>query len=140
MICPLDYYIDVTPFAVGGPYQVQLTFNFPDISSVYYSDGVATIGPSVEYPNAFYGYVRFNLKLRELIITHLIGGDWDGGYSFWGPVVTSLTSGANLPQPVYFISYSTTNGPGILTSTPTTIALNWQGLTFYRGDYIVIGW
>jgi len=140
MICPLDYYIDVTPFAIGGPYQVKLTFNYPDISTVYFSDGVATIGPSVEYPNAYYGYVRFNLKLRKLIITHLIGGYWDAGGSFWGPVVTSLTSGANLPQPAYFISYSTYSGPGILTSTATTIALNWDGLTFNPGDEIVIGW
>jgi len=75
-----------------------------------------------------------------LIITHLIGGYWDAGGSFWGPVVTSLTSGANLPQPAYFISYSTYSGPGILTSTATTIALNWDGLTFNPGDEIVIGW
>jgi len=76
-----------------------------------------------------------------MTITHLMAVSWGGTYpDFFGPVVTSLTSGANLPQPAYFISYSTTNGPGILTSTPTTIALNWQGLTFYPGDYIVIGW
>ena len=34
MVSPLDYYIDVTPFAVGGPYQVQLTVNAPYIYSV----------------------------------------------------------------------------------------------------------
>jgi hypothetical protein len=27
-----------------------------------------------------------------------------------------------------------------LTSTPTTIALNWKGVSFVPGDTIVIGW
>ena len=130
----------MTPVAVSGPYQVQLTLNYPDIYTVYISDGVATIGPSVEYPNAYYGYYSFNLKLRKMTITHLASTYWGGLGSFAGPVVTSLTSGANLPQPAYFISYSTYSGPGILTSTATTIALNWVGLSFNQGDEIVIGW
>ena len=130
----------MTPFAVGGPYLVELTLNYPDITTVYYSDGVVTIGPSVEYPNAYFGYYSVNLKLRKLIITHLASIYWDGGVSFLGIVVTSLTSGANLPQPAYFISYSTYMGPGILTSNATTIALNWDGLSFSLGDEIVIGW
>ena len=130
----------MTPFAVGGPYQVQLTLNYPDISTVYNSDGVATIGPSVEYPNAYYGFYSVNLKLRKMTITHLISASLAGDFSFAGIVVTSLTSGANLPQPAYFISYSTYSGPGILTSTATTIALNWDGLSFNQGDTIVIGW
>ena len=128
----------MTPFAVPGPYQVQLTINYNDY--VYTDLGVATIGPSVEFPNGWYGYFSVNMKLRKMTITHLMNVYWIGGDQFWGPVVTSLTSGANLPQPAYFISYSTYQGPGILTSTPTTIALDWKGLTFYQGDYIVIGW
>jgi len=139
-VSPIDYYIDVTPFAVGGPYQVLLTLNYPDISTVYYSDGVATIGPSVEYPYAFTGYYSVNMKLRKMTITHLYSSNWNCGTEFCGPVVTSLTSGANLPQPAYFISYSTYSGPGIVTSNATTIALNWVNLTFNQGDVIVIGW
>jgi hypothetical protein len=138
-VSPLDYYIDVTPFAIGGPYQVQLISYFPDLNSVYENLGVATIGPSVEYPYVNSGYYSVNLKLRKMIITFFVSVSW--GYAdFNGLVVTSLTSGANLPQAVYFISYSTYSGPGILTSTPTTIGLNWNGLTFNQGDVIVIGW
>ena len=140
-VSPLDYYIDVTPFAVPGPYQVQLTLNYPNVYTIYESYGVATIGPSVEYSNGYYGVFSVNLKLRKMIITHLYSSGWNtGGSEFVGPVVTSLTSGANLPQPAYFISYSTYSGPGILTSTATTIALNWDGLSFNPGDEIVIGW
>ena len=117
---------------------MQLTCNFGG-SSVF-DDGVATIGPSVEYPNAYYGYYSVNLKLTKMTITHLAYTYWSGYGSFYGPVFTSLTSGANLPQPAYFISYSTYMGPGILTSTATTIALNWVGLSFNQGDEIVIGW
>jgi len=130
---------DVTPFAVPGPYQVQLLYYYPDLNSIYTNDGVATIGPSVEFPAAHYGYFSVNLKLRKMIITFLVSPSWSPG-TFNGPVITSLTSGANLPQPAYFISYSTYQGPGILTSTATTIALNWQGLSFNPGDVIVIGW
>ena len=117
---------------------MQLTFNYA--GSPFYDNGVATIGPSVEYPNAYYGNYGFNLKLRKMTITHLASTGWNGLGSFIGPVVTSLTSGAYLPQPAYFISYSTYMGPGILTSTATTIALNWDGLSFSLGDEIVIGW
>jgi hypothetical protein len=127
----------VTPFAVGGPYQVQLTLNYPDIYTVYNSEGVATIGPSVEYPNAYLGYYSVDLKLRKLTITHKLVSNWIMA-EFLGIVVTSLTSGAYLPQPAYFISYTTY--PGILTSTATTIALNWAGVPFNVGDAIVIGW
>ncbi len=139
-VSPLDYYIDVTPFTVGGPYQVQLTLNYPTIYTVVNDDGVATIGPSVEYPNAYFGYYSVNLKLRKMTITFLYNVGWPCyGSTFWGPVVTSLTSGANLPQPAYFISYNTVN-PGTLTSTATTIALNWACLSHQYGDTIVIGW
>ena len=113
--------------------------NVPDISTVYYSDGVATIGPSVEYPNAYFGYYSFNLKLRKMTITFPYSFSWACDTEFLGPVVTSLTSGAYLPQPAYFISYTAAN-PGILTSTATTIALDWKCLSFYQGDEIVIGW
>ena len=136
MIYQIDYYIDVSPFAVSGPYQVQLTFNSGDYP--FYDAGVATIGTSVEYPSTYYGIFSFNLKLRKIIITHLSTHSW-GVNSFYGPVITSLTSGANLPQPAYFIS-STAANPGILTSTATTISLNWQNLILYQGEEIVIGW
>ena len=129
----------MTPFAVPGPYQVQLTQNAGDYP--IYDSGVATIGPSVEYPSTYYGYYSVNLKLRKMTITHLMGGTWSSSPgTSWGPVVTSLTSGANLPQPAYFISYTAAN-PGILTSTATTIALDWgASVTFNPGDEIVIGW
>jgi hypothetical protein len=141
MICPLDYYIDVTPFAVGGPYQVELLHYYPDFSSPPYYDGVgvATIGPSVEYPNAHYGNYRVNMKLRKMIITFLRSSTWSGG-AFNGPVVTSLTSGANLPQSAYFISSTINTSWMTLSSTPTTIALNLQNVPFNVGDEIVIGW
>jgi hypothetical protein len=129
----------VTPFAVGGPYQVELKYYYPDLSSLYENLGVATIGPGVEYQ--FQSYFIVNLKLRKMIITFLQSVSWSSG-AFNGPVITSLTSGANLPQPAYFIS-STAANPGILTSTATTIALSWgdgDGLIFNTGDVIVIGW
>ena len=132
----------MTPFAVGGPYQVQLTINAPyTYDSVYENLGVATIGPGVEYPNGWNGYFSVDLKLRKMTITHLISVGYGSSSpdDFLGIVATSLTSGAYLPQPAYFISYSTAN-PGILTSTATTIALNLNGLTFYQGETIVIGW
>ena len=143
-VSPLDYYVDVTPFAVGGPYQVQLSINYGDIynyhDNVYVDLGVSTIGPSVEYPNGLEGYFSVNMKLRKMIITHILNTYWGGsGAEFFGPVVTSLTSGANLPQPAYFISYTVAN-PGTLTSNATTISLNWEGLNFYEGEKIVIGW
>jgi len=128
----------VTPFAVPGPYQVELVYYWPDLNSPNYNGGVATIGPSVEFPAAYYGYFSVNLKLRKMIITYLVSLSWYSA-AFSGPVITSLTSGANLPQSAYFISYTAAN-PGTLTSTATTIALNWQGLSFNQGDMIVIGW
>ena len=137
MIYQIDYYIDVSPFAVSGPYQVQLTFNSGDYP--FYDAGVATIGTSVEYPSTYYGIFSFNLKLRKIIITHLSTHSW-GVNSFYGPVITSLTSGANLPQPAYFISSTINTSLMTLSSTPTTIALNLQGVFFQPGDEIVIGW
>ena len=76
-----------------------------------------------------------------MIITYLAGVGYGGSSpdNFFGIVATSLTSGAYLPQPAYFIS-STAANPGILTSTATTIALNWAEVTFMPGDTIVIGW
>ena len=130
--------IDLTPFAVGGPYLVQLMYYFPDLNSPIFDAGVATIGPSVEYPSVYYEFFSVNLRLRKMIITFLQSPSWVNA-EFLGPVVTSLTNGATLPQPAYFISY-TTNNPGTLTSTATTIYLNWQNLYFYQGDTIVIGW
>ena len=129
----------MTPFAVPGPYQVELVYYWPDLNNPNYNGGgVATIGPSVEFPAAYYGYFSVNLKLRKMIITYLVSLSWYSA-AFSGPVITSLTSGANLPQSAYFISYTAAN-PGTLTSTATTIALNWQGLSFNQGDVIVIGW
>ena len=75
-VSPLDYYIDVTPFAVGGPYQVQLTMNVDD--EVRGNLGVATIGPSVEYPNGWNGYFSVDLKLRKMTITYLVGVGYGG--------------------------------------------------------------
>ena len=129
----------MTPFAVGGPYQVELTINCCNIYSVEANLGVATIRPGVEYPNGWNGWFSVDLKLRKMTITHLTNISF-GSAEFFGIVATSLTSGAYLPQPAYFISYSTYSSPGILTSTATTIALNWQGLQFNYGDVIVIGW
>ena len=113
-------------------------YYFPDLNSPIFDAGVATIGPSVEYPDAFYGQFSVNLKLRKIIINFLTSVNY-GTADFNGPVFTSLTSGAYLPPPAYFIS-STAANPGILTSTATTIYLNWQNLYFYQGDTIVIGW
>ena len=130
----------MTPFAVGGPYQVELTINCCNIYSVEANLGVATIRPGVEYPNGWNGWFSVDLKLRKMTITYLANVGYYSGSAFIGIVATSLTSGAYLPQPAYFISYSTYSGPGILTSTATTIGLNWRGLTFNQGDVIVIGW
>jgi hypothetical protein len=129
----------LTPFAVGGPYQVDLTLYYPDINTVFLNEGVATIGPNLEYPDALFGSFSVNLKLRKITITFLLYPYYSVG-DFNGPVFTSLTNGAYLPQPAYFISYSTYSSPGILTSNATTISLNWQGLLFDQGDTIVIGW
>ena len=130
----------MTPFAVGGPYQVELAYYYPNLNSPFYDGGgVATIGPSVEYPYAFYGYWSVNLKLRKMTITFQVTFWCNCGVEFLGIMVISLTSGANLPQPAYFISYTTAN-PGTLTSTATTIALDWQCLSFNQGEEIVIGW
>ena len=74
-----------------------------------------------------------------MTITFQYSFGWACGIEFLGIVVTSLTSGANLPQPAYFISYTTAN-PGTLTSTATTIALDWQCLFINQGEEIVIGW
>jgi hypothetical protein len=116
----------VTPFAVGGPYLVQLMYYYPDLNSPYFSPGVEYIGPSVEYPDPFFGQFSVNLKLRKIIITYLNSGGY-GTADFNGPVFTSLTSGAYLPQPAYFISSTIDTSLMNLTSTPTTIALNLQG-------------
>ena len=140
MICPLDYYIDVTPFAVQGPYQVELLHYYPDLYNVWHDGGgVATIGPSVEYPAVHYGNYRVNMKLRKMIITFLLTATWISS-TFNGPVVTSLTSGANLPQSAYFISSTINTSLMTLSSTSTSISLNLQGVSFQAGDEIVIGW
>ena len=133
--------IDVTPFAVGGPYQVEMVYYFPNFNSPDYSGaGLAMIGPSVEYPSAYYGYFSVNLKLRKMIITYLTTHTWVSDVDFNGFVVASLTNGAYLPQPTYFISSPIDTSLMTLTSTATTISLNWQGLSFNQGDVIVIGW
>jgi hypothetical protein len=118
-----------------------MTFNYPNIYTVYEPAGVAvaTIGPSLEFPNGFFGYFTADLKLRKMTIIFFESLTYDSWVDFNGPVFTSLTSGANLPQPAYFISYTPAN-PGILTSTATTIALNLKGVDVMIGDTIVIGW
>ena len=131
--------IDLTPFAVGGPYQVDFVYYWPNLNSPDYLGGLATIGPSVEYPSAYYGYFSVNLRLRKMIITYLTTLGWSYG-DFNGFVVTSLTNGAYLPQPAYFISSPIDTSLMTLTSTATTISLNWRGLSFNQGDVIVIGW
>jgi hypothetical protein len=132
----------VTPFADGGPYQVQLTYNFPDISTVESNRGVATIGPSLEFSDGHgNGIFSVNLKLRKMIITYLVFSGWNSDATFNGPVFTLLTSGANLPQPAYFISSTINTSLMTLTSTATTIALNWKDVqSFGPSDKIVIGW
>jgi hypothetical protein len=131
----------VTPFAVGGPYLVQLTYNFPDIYTVDTNEGLSTIGPYLEYPDPHYGAFSVNLKLRKMTITYLKSGGWNSGADFNGPVFTLLTSGANLPQPAYFISSTINTSLMTLTSTATTIALNWKNVgSFTPSDVIVIGW
>ena len=140
-VSPLDFYIDATSFAVGGPYQVQLTYNFPDIYTVNTYEGAATIGPFLEFPNQHYGTFSVNLKLRKMTITFLGFGGWNPSATFNGPVFTLLTSGANLPQSAYFISSTINTSLMTLTSTPTTIALNWKDVGSYSSsDVIVIGW
>jgi hypothetical protein len=136
-----NYYIDVTPFAVGGPYQVQLTYNFPNISTVETDLGVATIGPSLEFLDGHgSGIFSVNLKLRKITITSLRSVSWSSG-AFNGPVFTLLTSGATLPQPAYFISSPIDTSFMTLTSTATTIALNWKDVqSFTPYDVVVIGW
>ena len=113
--------------------------NYPNVYTVYESYGVATIGPNVEYSYGYYGYFSVNLKLRKMIITYFVSDGWISA-EFLGIVVTSLTSGANLPQSAYFISSTINTSLMTLTSTPTTIALNWQGISYVPGDKIVIGW
>ena len=129
----------MSPFAVGGPYQVELTMN-ADLGP-FANLGVTTIGPSVEYPNGWTGFFSVDLKMRKMIITYLTSVGYGGSSpdNFFGIVATSLTNGAYLPQPAYFISTTTAN-PGILTSTATIIALNLNGLSFNQGEVIVIGW
>ena len=55
---------------------MQLSINYGDIynyhDNVYVDLGVSTIGPSVEYPNGLEGYFRVNMKLRKMIITHIL--------------------------------------------------------------------
>jgi len=74
-----------------------------------------------------------------MIITYFDSGRWSPA-SFNGFVVTSVTNGADLPQPAYFISSTINTSLMTLTSTSTTITLNWQGASFTVRDKIVIGW
>ena len=74
-----------------------------------------------------------------MIITYFVSDGWISA-EFLGIVVTSLTSGANLPQPAYFISSTINTSLMTLTSTATTIALDWQCLFINQGEEIVIGW
>ena len=131
----------MTPFAVGGPYQVEVVYYYPNLGSPYYDGGgVATIGPGVEFPYVNGGSFSVNLRLRKLIITFQFSVSWTNDVAFNGPVFNSLTSGANLPQPAYFISSPVDTSLMTLTSTATAIFLDWQGLDFNYGDVIVIGW
>jgi len=76
-----------------------------------------------------------------MTITFLGFGGWNPSATFNGPVFTLLTSGANLPQSAYFISSTINTSLMTLTSTPTTIALNWKDVGSYSSsDVIVIGW
>jgi len=127
-----------SPFAVGGPYQARLVYYYPNINTVYSDLGISTIGPSVEYPSVV-GCYSVNLKLKRMIITYFDSGFWNPT-SFNGFVVTSVTNGADLPQPAYFISSTINTSLMTLTSTSTTITLNWQGASFTVRDKIVIGW
>ena len=104
--------------------------------------GVTTIGPSVEYPNGWTGFFSVDLKMRKMIITYLASVGYGGSSpdNFFGIVATSLTSGAYLPQPAYFISSTVDTSLMTLTSTPTTIALNYKGVIALSGYTIVIGW
>lgn len=134
----------MTPFAVAGPYQVDLVFYYPSLNNPDYNGvGVATIGPTVEYPSAYYGIFSVNMKLRKMIITFLVGFNWytyDGSNFFTGVVASSLTSGAYLPQSAYFISSTIDTSLMTLQSSTTYFQLNWDGVTFVIGDTIVIGW
>jgi hypothetical protein len=118
-----------------------MTYNFPNIYTVNTYAGVATIGPFLEFPDGHNGAFSVNLKLRKMTITYLRSSGWNPFCDFNGPVFTLLTSGATLPQPAYFISSTIDTSLMTLTSTATTIALNWKDVgSWGPSDVIVIGW
>ena len=117
---------------------MDVTYYFPTINDLYIDFGVATIGSGVEYPNLQNIY-SLNVYKTKMVITYSQSVTWTS-CSFNGIVGTSLTSGVTLTRPAYFISSSVNPALMYLTSTPTSITLDWQGVSFMPYDTIVIGW
>ena len=122
---------------------MQVVEYYPNLNRPIRNSGLAMIGPTVEYP-AFGGNTNsacsIDLQLRKMIYTCGYAYWGDEGADFDGIVVTILTRGAYLPQPAYFISSTIDTSLMTLTSTPTTIALNYKGVIALSGYTIVIGW
>jgi len=117
---------------------VDVTYYFPTINDLYNDYGVATIGSGVEYPNLD-GFYSLNVYKTKLVITFSDFVTWSTA-SFNGFVGTSLTNGATLTRPAYFISSTVDTKLMTLTSNSTSITLNWQGVYFTPADILVIGW
>ena len=117
---------------------MDVTYYFPTINDLYIDFGVATIGSGVEYFNLD-GFWSLNFFKTKLVITFSDSATFNPA-SFNGFVATSLTSGATLTRPAYFKSSTVDTGLMYLSSTSTTITLNWQGVSFTPYDKIVIGW
>ena len=117
---------------------MDVTYYYPNINDLYVDYGVATIGSGVEYHNLD-RICSLNVYKTKMVITFSNYITWNTA-SFNGFVTTSLTSGATLTRPAYFISSTVNTALMTLTSTSTSITLNWQGVSFTPADILIIGW
>ena len=134
----INYYYTYNPSASTRPFKVELIYYYPDINTIDKNYGVTTIGSGIEYQNVEDAF-NVNMFLTKMVITFTRAATWNI-VPFNGFVCTSKTYGATLHRPAYFKSSTIDTALMTLSSTTTTITLNWEGVHFTPVDTIVIAW
>jgi hypothetical protein len=117
--------------------QVRLQYWFPTSTSLYSEHGYQYINNGVTYPSFGDNLVSMTVTDNQLTITFRSNVSWTPA-EFNGWVLTDVTGGLDFSD-ARILQSSVSTSLFRLTSTTTTISVNWAGSSFSVSDVIVIG-
>ena len=117
--------------------QVHLQYWYPDSASLYSDHGYQYINNGVTYPSFGGDHVSMTVTDNQLTVNFLYDVEWTTA-EFNGWVLTDITGGLDFSD-ARILQSSVSTSLFTLTSTTTTISVNWAGSYFSISDVIVIG-